>query len=191
MKSTYESERFRLRDFEPGDLAAVYENFSDPRVMKYYDAAPLGKMAEAERLLAEWRHAEHHGTGLRWAIADRNSNRLIGTCGFHALARRHRRAEIGYELHPDWWGRGVMSEVLPLALEHAFRKLQLNRLAALILPANRPSIALVRKFGFRREGLLREFVRVADRRLDMESYSLLQADYNARSVAAQRESLVI
>ena len=66
---------------------------------------------------------------------------------------------------------------LLLVLEHAFRKLKLHRVEANIQPGNTPSIALVKKCGFKREGLSRKLLKVCGRWRDHERWAVLAEDF--------------
>ena len=65
--------------------------------------------------------------GVRWAICDRVNGQLIGTGGFWRLIKSHFRAEVGYELAPEWWGQGVMTEALGAMLGFGLMRLGLHR----------------------------------------------------------------
>jgi [ribosomal protein S5]-alanine N-acetyltransferase len=64
-------------------------------------------------------------------------------------------AEVGYWLGEQCWGRGIVTEALQLFTRYAFDELQLLRLYALPLADNAPSIRVLEKAGYEREGTLR------------------------------------
>ena len=66
----------------------------------------------------------------------------IGTCGFHLWSRAYRRAEVGYEIAPGSWGRGLMTEALGAVLRHGFDRLLLHRVVACVHPDNAASLRL-------------------------------------------------
>ena len=92
---------------------------------------------------------------------------------------RQGRAEIGYSLRSDRWGRGLAREALQLALAHAFDTLGLRRVEADIDPRNTASCGLAERLGFVREGLLRERWLVAGELQDSAMYGLLARDWRA------------
>ena len=71
-----------------------------------------------------------------------------------------------------------MTEALRLAMRHAFRVLKLHRVEANIQPTNRPSIAVVKRLGFRREGYSRRYLKISGRWRDHERWAILKEDWN-------------
>ena len=80
---------------------------------------------------------------------------LVGTAGFFSWADMPEpAAEIGYDLAPEWWGRGLMAEALTAITAYAFGTLGLVRLDAFVLDDNDRSCRTLERAGFRRAGLL-------------------------------------
>ncbi|MEH6420907.1 GNAT family N-acetyltransferase [Pseudomonas sp. CGJS7] len=168
--------RVRLRGPRDADVEAFFELFGDPRVMRYWSRPPLTERAEAEQLLTRCHDEFAARTALEWIIADEN-DRAIGSCKLFRLNPTHRRAELGYALHPDHWGRGVAREANTLALDWAFGTLGLHRVDAGIDPDNTASRALLHRLGFVTEGRQRESFFVEDRVTDSELLGLLGSDW--------------
>lgn len=82
-------------------------------------------------------------------------------------------AYLGYYAVADQHGRGFMSEGLALVIAHAFREMGLHRLEANIQPGNAPSIALVRRLGFRREGFSPAYLYIDGAWRDHERWALV------------------
>lgn len=172
--------RFHLRPIQDSDLPALFRNFSDPALMQFYDLAPIRTLAEMKDLVARWRRWEGKGTGKRWAIALKDTDEAIGTCGFRDIDMRVRCAEAGCELSREYWGRGVMPEVAPFLGRYAFEELALNHIKAFVAPGNRASIALLEKFGFRKKRLVRDRVIINGKGFDMLYFTMTRAAYRAK-----------
>jgi [ribosomal protein S5]-alanine N-acetyltransferase len=171
-----ETERCILRPLESADAPALLEYFSSPELARFIGLDPFDTIIEAEAFIAQYRAAAGAGRALRWGIELRETGALIGSCGFHTWVRSDRRTEIGYELVPSMWRRGVMSEVLPAAIEWGFAEMEIHRIGALVSTDNVASMRLLEKLGFRREGVLRGNSWVAGQPEDLASYSLLRTD---------------
>lgn len=168
--------RFALEPLCADDLDALLGHFSDPRVTEFLDIRPLAGRSDAREVL-DWAEAlRSSALGLRWAIRD-EAGRFAGTCGFHMMTfERGRRAEIGYDLEPQFWGRGVMDEVMPAALGFGYGTLGLRRIEAMVTPGNLRSCAVLERHGFRREGVLRDYAFWKDRFWDQILYARLADD---------------
>ena len=94
---------------------------------------------------------------LRVAIADRTTDRLVGTIGFHSVSARDRRAEIAYDLAPAMWGRGIATTVVALVVRWAHEHVGLVRVQGTTLRGNTASEAVLQRTGFAYEGLLRGY----------------------------------
>jgi ribosomal-protein-alanine N-acetyltransferase len=173
---TLEAERIALRMLRPDDAADVYAIFSDPRVMRYWSSPPMTDPAQAAGYI-EQIHAwfERRG-GMQWGIVERGEDRVIGTTTLCAFSLEHRRCEIGYALAADRWHRGLATEALAAALDFAFGTLPFERVEADIDPRNEPSIRLVERMGFRREGVLRSRWCIGGEMQDSALYGLLRSD---------------
>ncbi len=153
---TLTAARVGLRWLEAGDTEDLWTVFGDPAVMRYWSSPPLHDRGAAEDLLADIRSCFERRELFQWGVTLVENDRVIGTCTLAWPQLESGRAELGFALGQAWWGRGYMSEALTLLLDHAFGPMGLRRLEADIDPRNEPSLRLVDRLGFRREGLLRE-----------------------------------
>ncbi|MFX1487174.1 MAG: GNAT family N-acetyltransferase, partial [Promethearchaeota archaeon] len=117
------------------------------------------------------------GTGIRWGIVRKGSSGLIGTCGYYDWSKTSRRAEIGYDLDPAYWGQGIMTEALMAVIEYGFQEMGLNRIQAIIDSKNKRSINLVQRLDFKKEGVLRQRSYFRERFLDDVCFSILRKEW--------------
>ncbi len=175
-----QGKRICLRPPTADDADALFALFADPQVMRYWSRPPMTARAEAEGLIGEILAGFDQRTLFNWMVASRSDDALIGTCALFRIERRHRRAEIGYSLRSDQWGRGFAVESVSLMLDWAFRTLHLHRIEADIDPRNDSSRRLLERLGFASEGVLRERYFVGDEVSDTELFGLLAADWPRR-----------
>lgn len=150
------SERLLLRQPTRADADDVFRIFSDPEVLRYYNVDFMTMRDEAVAIIESRRRRFDMGYGIRWGIYLRESNRYIGSCGFEVLHKPWRYAEIGYELGRIHWGQGYMTEALRAMIRYGFRHLELHRIEAQVEPPNEASKAVLRRIGFKEEGVARE-----------------------------------
>lgn len=176
---TITTERLILRGPLGKDKNPIFEIHSDSDVMKYYGVKPYSSIENAQKHL-EWLEKLHREEiGLRWVITLKEENQYIGDVGFYDYEKRHNRAEIGYILGKQYWGKGIMTEAINAALEYGFNEMKLNRIQALIDPRNKASKRVAEKHGFQYEGTFRDYEYEYGEYIDLDMYSLLQRDYKA------------
>lgn len=169
--------RIDLRRLTPADAPALFEVFGDPEVTRFWSTPPLVDLAAARELLAEVRRAYGERRLFCWGIVRREDGGLIGTCTLAGLDRTHRRSEIGFALGRAAWGRGLATEAVEVLLHFAFETLDLHRVEADVDPGNAPSLRLLERQGFRREGHLRERWHVHGQVHDGVFLGLLQREW--------------
>ncbi|TXL57283.1 GNAT family N-acetyltransferase [Aeromicrobium terrae] len=122
-----ETERLRLRPLRDDDTPRIVEACSDPASRQWLRNLPHPYTTESAREFlhdVSWREAR--GTKITWAVADRADDQLLGTV---ALMKLHSPtdAEVGYWMHPDARGRGIMTEAVRAVVQHAFDPAGLDR----------------------------------------------------------------
>ena len=94
--------------------------------------------------------------GCAWIIEACRDGTSVGAIRINHIHKRWRWGEIGYESHPDFWGRGVMTEAVRAVVTCGHRDFGLNRMEAWTLPGNDASDLVLTKAGFVYEGTLKQ-----------------------------------
>ena len=119
------------------------------------------------------------GKGIRWGIRFKESDEIIGSCGFYAWNKDFKKVDMGYDLQPAYWGQGIMVEAAIAAIRYGFNDMELNRIAVTIMATNPRSSSLVKKLGFVQEGILRDYSIWKGEYVDEHLYSLLRKDWQS------------
>jgi ribosomal-protein-alanine N-acetyltransferase len=164
---------FRLRPLRPSDAPAWHAYLSDPRVVEH-TSLPEFDLAGIEAAVARQLDGYATATSCRWAVADPGDT-LVGTCGFSNWSVPHSHAELVYDLHPGFWGRGLMRAAVGQVLSWAFEGAGFNRVHAYVMTTNAPSIRLLEVLGFAREGTLQQFRIARGVPRDFFVYALLRS----------------
>lgn len=172
---TLDTPRLLLRALTQDDFDTLLRIQTDPRVIRYFGRAALTREQMQERMKLIF-DGIRDGTSVRWGLELRETGALVGTCGFWRWNKEHHFAEVGYELTPEAWGRGLMPEALRTLCRYAFEKMGLHRVEATVDPENAASIRTLEKVGFVREALLRENWFFDGRYTDSGIYGLLASD---------------
>ncbi|MEH7177576.1 GNAT family N-acetyltransferase [Neobacillus vireti] len=171
-----ETERLILREVTVADAKNMLTYLSDDTVMKHMGLVPFQTDDEVLDEISWYQSIYREGTGIRWGITLKDSNEVIGSCGFLNMLSKHHRADVGYELSKEYWGKGIANEALAAVVKYGFQHYQLERIQALIEPDNFPSQKLVERLGFRKEGLLRHYEFTCGKFDDLIMYSFLKGD---------------
>jgi ribosomal-protein-alanine N-acetyltransferase len=145
-----------LREYQIEDAEAVVAWTSDPEVVRHltWDVGDYtSAMGFVERTIAQAR--EQPRSIYEFAMIERASGMVVGSAGLRVRDRRHQRADLGYVLRRDRWGRGYMTESVKLLLAFGF-KLGMHRIEATCRPENQASAKVLEKAGLSFEGRMRE-----------------------------------
>lgn len=170
---TFETERLILREIQMSDSASLFELRSNPQAMYYLDRLMAKSVEDAEALIRKFDNLSKTNTAIVWGISLKTDPKLIGTLGYHRIDKENHRAEIGYMLHPDHWHKGLMKEGVTKVLDYGFRTLGFHSLDGHVNPANQPSIEVLKRQGFVKEGYFRENIHFDGKFLDTEVYGLI------------------
>ncbi|HRI68159.1 MAG TPA: GNAT family protein, partial [Polyangium sp.] len=169
-----ETPRLVLREILPSDIDTIRRNSSDPDVLRYLGRdAELSLEAAGQRLQIIFDSIRDH-SGIRWGMCLHDDPKLMGTVGFWKWSKAHYYAEIGYEMSPEYWNKGYMTEAIRAALRFGFEHMDLHRVEANIDPDNVGSRRVVEKLGFTHEATLRQNWFYAGRFTDSIIYGLLK-----------------
>ena len=175
------TERLVLREFRGADAQAVFEIFSQDSVTKYLNTEIMHSLDEAAKKVSSRIDMFRNEQGIRWGITlAGQEDTVIGSCGFYLLNRHWFSCEIGYELHPRYWRRGLMTEALTAAINFGYSNrffFALNRIQALTYVESEASIGLLRKLGFQEEGIRRAYAYWKNQFHDLRCFSLLRREW--------------
>ena len=167
------TQRLRLRQISAADRNEMLEMRSDERVMRYIDRPRAKSVDDAMELIQKMIDGVVTNESISWAITNLNDDRLIGSIGYWRIMKEHYRAEIGYMLHPDFHGKGLMQEAISAVIDFGFNEMKLHSIEANVNPENKASQKLLEKNRFVREAYFKENFYFEGKFLDTFIYSLL------------------
>ena len=126
-----------------------------PFLFNYKKESPEEVMAKID----QGNEAFENGKGINWTICREKDPKMIGYVGYWRIVPDHEQAEIGYMIHPDHWGKGIMSKCLDLVFDFAFRDLEIHRIEAFTRKENAASKRLLEKREFLLEGELKDYIK--------------------------------
>ncbi|MBW4460922.1 MAG: GNAT family N-acetyltransferase [Nodosilinea sp. WJT8-NPBG4] len=166
-----ETPRLWLRQSTEADAEAIFSLFSDSRVTQFHNLDTFTQLDEARAVVERRKVGLETDRGIRWAIALKPSNSLIGSCGF-TWDKASNLAEVGYELASQYWRKGIMTEALSAILTYGFEVEGLDNIVAEVMLENIASQQLLKKLGFQSQGMLKNRGFWKGRHHDLEQFLL-------------------
>lgn len=173
-----ETERLVLRQRTSADVEDMFTYASLADVCYPAGFLPIDTL-EAEREYFEnhyFKNLEEKELPSGYGITLKGENKVIGSCDFN-----HRREddvfEIGYLLHPDYWGQGYMTEAVAALVEVSFTVLKLHKVEIRCFSYNKGSQRVAEKLGFTLEGRIRDRKDAQGQRCDELEYGLLKEEW--------------
>ena len=177
MEYKYETDRLKLRKVVADDIHLIYAGLGNKKVTQHYDVH-FNSIEETKGQMNWYNNLEISTTGLWWVIFDKATNTFVGAGGYCEMDNFHKRAEIGFWLLPEYWGRGYMQEAMTKLFEVGFEHLNLNRIEAFVISDNAKCKRAIEKVGLHHEGTFREYEIKDGKLIDVDIYSILKRNNN-------------
>jgi len=177
---TLETSDLILCEILPDAAPAIQRIRSNPEILEFMDRAPLESIPATEAFIRNLNENFHAGKNVFWGLALKSTRELIGTGGFHRWESATAEAEIAYELLPQFWRRGFISQALREMLTFGFLEMGLRKIVAHVNPENVASRRVLEKFAFRQVAYLKENFYFNGRYLDTAVFWRLPPISNSR-----------
>lgn len=146
-----ETERLYLREFHLSDVERMSEIHLEEETMRYIGKGGIRNTEQTRRGIEYFIRNQRENGFTIWAVIEKESNVLIGHCGFEYL-QDGSDIELCYLLSKDYWGKGYATEISKATLIYGFEKLKLKRIVAMTYRENQPSINVIKKIAMKPEG---------------------------------------
>ena len=174
-----ETPRLILRAARVSDARDMFEYAKDPEVTRYLLWKPHPDEGYTRSYLEYLAGRYRIGAHYEWVVADKETKRMIGTCGFASIDCANNCAELGYVLNPAYRGRGLILEAAQRVLQFGFCVLGLNRIEARYMVENTASLRVMEKLGMQFEGVAREGMLIKGLYRDIGKCAILAKDFRA------------
>ena len=154
MKSEFpiiKTHRILLREITDLDLENIFKGLSNPSIIEHYGISFNNVEETKEQMI--WFADDRQ---MWWAICSIDNQTFYGAGGLNDINDVENKAEIGLWLLPDFWGRGIMKEVLPLICDYGFKNLKLNRIEGFVETENLNCKNAMSKLDFKHEGTIKD-----------------------------------
>ncbi len=170
-----ETERLYLRRFCQADLLPMHAYCQKPNVGPHAGWKPHETLEDSKRILKEFMEGDEV-----WALFEKETDRLIGSCGLH---RDHKRMNervrmLGYVMDDEFWGKGYMTEAAQAMIHYGFCEMHLDLISVYHFRENMRSCRVIEKCGFHYDGIIRQARLLYDGRVvDDMCYSMSREEF--------------
>ena len=165
-----------LRRWLDTDVEDLTRACQDPEIVRWTSVPPVYGQAEARAYLLQRHDMTFAGLAAPLAIVATDGGRLLGSISLMRFDFKNARGEVGYWLARDARGRGHATVAVRLICAWGIAALGLERIDLLAATGNPASQAVAERAGFRREAVLRSYMRARYERQDMVAYGLLASE---------------
>ena len=137
-----------MRPLVASDAKDVLFMRSNAKVNKYIIRKPMEDLKEAEVFIKKINNSIHYKECIDWVITYKESSQMIGSICLWNLEESKEYGEIGYALHPNEQGKGIMNEAMECVLNYGFESMELKTIEAYTHRENEASKKLLEKNGF-------------------------------------------
>lgn len=145
------TERLILRKLASDDANEIFALRSSDLVNKYLDRKPSNSIDNAKNFIQAINKNIESNDSFYWAITLNDSDKLIGTICLFDFSNDNRKAEIGYELLPNFQKNGIMQEAISAIINYGVNQIGLKTIEACTHSENEHSIQLLIKFNFKKK----------------------------------------
>ena len=174
---TFDLGKYILREHNDEDYVEFFKYYTDPRVNEYILAEIPVTIEEARRDMNYWRNLFYTSNGIYFTIANKETDKMVGTIGLGGYNRYNSRIEISYDISFDHWRQGIALNCSYTLIKYIFENTNINRIEAITSTYNEASVRLLEKCGFIFEGTLRQHRYHRGKHVDVYSFSILKEDY--------------
>ena len=142
------TEDLLLRQLATTDAPEILALRSNEQVNRYVNRNKAHSLEDALSFIDLINKNIENNQSIYWGLQPKNNLKLIGTICLWNLSKQDISAEIGYELLPDFQGKGFMQQAISSVLEYGFKKMHLQTIEAWTVKQNLASTRILERNGF-------------------------------------------
>ncbi|MCK5378625.1 MAG: GNAT family N-acetyltransferase [Acidobacteria bacterium] len=153
---TMATDRLVLGPHEAADAPEAFRFYSSEQSLRFVPRDFFCDPQEGVEKVLGFAEAFEEHSAIWWTFRVQATGEFVGYGGLFDISTEDHNAEVGYGIHPEYWGKGFASEAVRSIVDFGFEKLRLHRIFGLIDPDNGASMRVLEKLGFQKEGVLRD-----------------------------------
>ena len=172
-----ETDRLIIRMVKKSDAEDIFELCRRPETSMFSLWSPHEPLAETKEFISYQISRYRKKDCMFFAVEEKSSGRVIGTCIYVSLDSEYKIAEIGYSVLSDLWNLGLATEIADALMGYAFNRIGVQRVFARVLPQNTASQRVLLKLGLQYEGTAKKGYYFNGRVNDVYIYGITDDEY--------------
>ncbi|CAN5785383.1 GNAT family N-acetyltransferase [soil metagenome] len=144
----FTTEKLLLRSLQPTDVNEIFALRSNDEINKYINRQKATSIEDAAQFIQMILERVRNKETFIWAVQLKQENTLAGTVLLWNINKEKSETEIGYELLPQYHGKGIMQEAIKTILTFAFDELKFNSIIAVAHKYNLASLKVLQRNNF-------------------------------------------
>lgn len=167
----FKTERLVLRQVMATDAQSVMKIRGNEEAMRYIPRPRARTIEDALGVIEMLTGGVNEGKSINWAICNiENPEEIFGIMGYVNFYPDECKAEIGYMLHPDYWGKGYINEAIKVIEDYGFKQIGINVIEAKIDPQNQNSLKILLRNNYSFDKLIEKSMVFEEQELDSAYY---------------------
>ena len=171
--SPIKTAKLLLRSFSNNDLENVFKGLSDPDVVRYYGIS-YATLESTKEQMQFFSDLESNNTGRWWAICSLDNKTFYGAAGLNNISLQHKKGELGFWLLPEFWGKGIIAEAIPVICKYGYENIGLHRIEAFVESENVNCKKAMSKLSFLHEGTMEDCEIKNDGLISLDIYAQIK-----------------
>ncbi|WAC41652.1 GNAT family N-acetyltransferase [Pedobacter sp. SL55] len=165
------TKRLLLRQVLPTDVDAIMKIRGNEEAMRFIPRPRAKTEEESLAVIKMLTDGINEGKSINWAISNlENPTEIYGIMGYVNFYPEQSRAEIGYMLHPNYWGKGYVPEGILEVERFGFEQINLLSIEAKIDPRNDNSRKILIRNNYQFDRLIQKEMVFQEEEIDSEYY---------------------
>lgn len=175
-----ESTKLILKKIEKEDVQELFAIYSNDKVFEFCGIIPKHNIETVDNMIGHFERDYNKKSRIKLGIFLKNeSNKLVGIIEVMDVNPKVNMVTIGYFLAEEYWAKGIASDAVSVLIKFLFETVDINRIHAEVMPANKASMRVLFKNGFTMEGLLRQSAFWSGKGVvDLNIFGIIKGDYN-------------
>ncbi len=167
----FKTERLVLRQVMPTDAASVMKIRGNEEAMRFIPRPKAKTIEDAFGLIEMLTSGINEGKSINWAICNiENPTEIFGIMGYVNFYPEEYKAEIGYMLHPNYWGKGYINEAILEIENYGFEQIGLKVIEAIVDPQNYNSLKILLRNNYVFDKLIEKSMIFKEQEIDSAYY---------------------